>query len=169
MDEPSALSIAFLAPVEDQRTPELRLRYDVQFTDSEISNETLWKRRSKGYALVFERDYTTVTVEPELSKFDTNADKITNLAALMLEDNESFLSYSAGKLRIPPLVAAHGWFQDQLTIIGVDSLYPFLAARVAPDHVFESAMNKELSKIDTGIGCSWKVYRTKESAFQKRS
>ena len=76
---------------------------------------------------------------------------------------------AAGKLRIPPLVAAHGWFQDQLTIIGVDSLYPFLAARVAPDHVFESAMNKELSKIDTGIGCSWKVYRTKESAFQKRS
>ena len=58
---------------------------------------------------------------------------------------------AAGKLRIPPLVAAHGWFQDQPTIIGVDSFYPFLAARVASDHVFESAMNKELSKIDTGI------------------
>ena len=58
---------------------------------------------------------------------------------------------AAGKLRVPPLVAAHGWFQDQLTIIGVDSFYPFLAARVASVHVFESAMNKELSKIDTGI------------------
>ena len=155
-NEPTELAAEFLCKLPkqdtDENASEVRVLYEVEFTASLIVREALWIRRSIDYQLVFERTEAGVELEERFARQSQAAQRFISVASDFMPDNVSFLKF-APRLHLPVAIAAYEWFKSELTIIGVNSVYPYLAARVGEDKVFENAMNRELSKADTGIDC----------------
>ncbi|AWE42098.1 MULTISPECIES: ATP-binding protein [unclassified Actinobaculum] len=145
--EPTGFAIEFVAPVKSAngREREQVFLYEVLFDQRRIHDESLVLVKSQNEQYLFERTGDDVTLYGEL---DGNRD--ANAFAAIIAPNATFLG-ALGAVGEGIVAAAYSWFAQQLNIIHPGSEYVYLPARIDADEVFAQAMNKGLTRADTGI------------------